>query len=92
MEETLTPKEPTFTLRAQDITADLIVEVWADVNKLLDIYRRRGYSIEDAMGRIAKCFQPLRQELIPQPIAPKIAEAYVISKAMGQWHTRKVAD
>lgn len=84
--------EPKFVLRAQDLTADILTECWADVNRLLAQYLRRGYTIPQALHQIKAHLLPLKQQLEPQVTNKKVEEAYAIAKRMAQHTNRKVAD
>lgn len=88
----MTNNEEIFVLRAQDVTADIVVEAWADIQRLLGQFLRRGYTLTQALHQIKAHLLPIKQALEPQPTTKKIDEAYAIAKRMAAHVPRKVAD
>jgi hypothetical protein len=86
--------EPTFTLRAQDITAALTVEFWASLNQLVRRAVRVGKDpkavIDQVRARLS--FIPLHATGPQEAIDTKLTEAFETSEKMRTWPNRKVAD
>ena len=83
--------EPLFTLRAQDISADLVVDYWIKVNLMIRDHVKQGYSLEEAAA-LARTFY-----FIPhydgQVLADgKLNSAGEIAARMRQFTPRKLAD
>lgn len=82
--------EETFTLRAQDISADLLVDLWVDVQQELDQAIGNGMTPEEAMQLIRFNYA------LKLPLAPtgneKLDQARQIAERMRQHKDRKVAD
>lgn len=84
--------EPVFLLRAQDITADLVVDFWTILNgRLNEMVKGLGMTPADAVERLREVHH------IPYPFegltnVEKHKTAVKISKAMRAFAGRKVAD
>lgn len=84
--------EPTFTLRAQDLLADLAVDFWVSANVELRAYMEDGVSIPEAKQRIrAKHHVSMYPSGHPD-LTEKDNGAVRISMEMAAWPSRKVAD
>lgn len=83
--------EPSFTLRAQDVTSDLTVSFWVRVNAYLRDLIARGYTPALAVGELKRALDeafPLK----PTITDLKLLEALDYSMEMGEWQDRKLAD
>ncbi len=82
--------EPTFTLRAQDVTADLSIDFWLIVQQEVRRAMNDGATIEEAK----ECVRHTHVVPIQPPMfrSLKIDGAAKIAEAMRVWPDRKVAD
>ena len=84
--------ETTFTLRSQDVTADLVVDFW--ISCQVEVKQH----MDDGMTMVQAVEEVRREFLIPGwgSFAPmedlKLAQAQQIGKAMNMWVNRKLAD
>lgn len=88
---TIVGGEPVFLLRAQDITADLVVDFWVLVNGKLQELMKLGMTKEEAVERLRQVHH------IPYPYegltnVEKHQSAVRIAKMMRGHQDRKVAD
>lgn len=81
--------EPIFVLRAQDITADILVELWAELQEEIRNMVRDGMTPEEAAGTIRRQYGLVGREGVDDP---KLLEAYDLAAKMQRWPNRKVAD
>lgn len=83
--------EVTFTLRAADISADLVVEFWVLVNGKVRELVKKGWSPAAAVDfvRQAHHIPPMYEGLLDDE---KLRGAAQVAKAMRQHDGRKVAD
>ncbi len=86
--------EPTFTLRAQDLTAALTVEFWASLNQHLRRAVRGGKDPKGAIDQVRArlSFLPLHATGPQEPIDAKLTGAFETAEKMRTWPDRKVAD
>lgn len=89
--------EPTFTLRAQDVTAPVLVRAWALIQIHVGIDVDNGFTVEAAVQRIEELLGialSLPDGVEAEQLAnnPKIEQAMVTAQAMQQWPNRKVPD
>jgi len=73
--------DPTFTLRAQDISAPLAVLFWAKCQQRIRAYLNDGMSLEEAVDATRKYYF---LESVPCG-DPKIDGALEVAKAMRLW-------
>ncbi len=85
-----TNQEPTFTLRAQDLTADLVIDFWILVQLRVRHAVKQGtpvaVAIEDARKKLGIPAYP------PILGVEKLDGAARIATAMTEWTGRKLAD
>lgn len=86
----LKPHEPGFTLRGQDLTSDLLVEVWAVVNGRIRHLMNQGIEQEAALGQV-------RNELsaflaLGYQVTDKVEGALQTVVAMARYTPKKLAD
>lgn len=84
--------EPIFTLRAQDLTADLFVELWADGQRFLASCLQMGWTNEAALDALTDRLQRIFENDTVNGLTRKQQEAYDCADAMTAWPTRKLAD
>ncbi len=82
--------EPILTLRAQDLSADLTVEVWAQINERLNYLIGKGQSAPDALGTIREELGVFLNKRGKH--TTKTIEARACAIQMRKWEKRKVAD
>ena len=88
--------EPTFTLRAQDITSDLVVDFWTIVQIRVKENMDAGLTMMQAVQAVRSYFF---LESVNSPRYPKrntgtakLATAVLMADEMRQWPDRKLAD
>lgn len=85
--------EATFTLRAQDITADIVVDFWTIVQIRVKEYMDAGLSLDRAVQAVREYFF---LESVNSPRYPtgnvKLDTAARLADVMRQWPARKMAD
>ena len=84
--------EPIFTLRAQDITADLIVSLSPDAQQFLLNRINGGQSKEDALSDLADKLDAVFAGDDLREVTEKQKEANDCANLMRDWPTRKIAD
>lgn len=88
-----TCEQPHFTLLAQDITADLVVEFWVIVNEKLAELVKAGRTPEEAVDHLRGIFHIPPHVYEGLMISPKHASAVRIAREMREYQGgRKVAD
>lgn len=85
------PDEPVFTLRAQDVTADLAVEFWVRVNACLRERLQQGATIAAARAEL-KLLLGRELPLNCDVLDAKLGEALACAAEMVSWPNRKLAD
>lgn len=85
--------QPFFTLKAQDVTAPMVVKLWADLQRFLNLNRKRGISTVESITVLEqRCAAVCEDTEWIRPIPDKIQSAYRIAEEMEEWPTKKVAD
>jgi hypothetical protein len=85
--------EATFTLRAQDITADLVLDFWISAQLEVRQAMDDGLTLVEAIAHVRTVYQIARWSFfIGEQAAPKLQGAARIGKAMAQWPNRKLVD
>lgn len=86
--------QPIFTLKAQDVTAPMVVKLWADLQRFLDLNRKRGFSTLESLTVLEqRCSAVCEDTEWIRPIPDKIQSAYRIAEEMEDWpHSKKIAD
>jgi len=84
--------EPTFTLRAQDISADLVIDFWIAVQ--LEIRQRidDGMTVQEAVDTTRRGYRVAPWSTFDAMTDQKINGAMMIAKAMRAFPNRKIAD
>jgi len=81
--------EPTFTLRAQDVTADLVVDFWVKVQQKVREHMHAGLTMMQAV-------QAVRTYYFLEPDVPasdvKLSGACQIAGEMEKFSARRLAD
>jgi len=83
--------EPIFTLRAQDISAPLVVLFWTAVQMQLSRALKVGVSPREALAAIESGLVN-DKDLVFDLTNVKIGDALQCATQMAKWPTRKVAD
>ena len=85
--------EPIFVLRAQDVTADLVVDFWAIVQVRVREHMDHGHTMQRAVQLVREYFflDSVNSPRYPTGIA-KLDTAVTKAEAMRQWPNRKLAD
>lgn len=86
--------EPTFTLRAQDVTAPAVVDLWARMQIWLQRQMQLGFTVEESLRvieeRCSEVFQDVPEtEGYPENIAHAIGVALTMDAYTGP---KKIAD
>jgi hypothetical protein len=89
--EKAAPGEPVFTLRAQDVLADLAVEFWVRSYCWLRRRTQGGATIAEARSEL-KHFLGREPSLHDEPLDAKLREALDCAGDMAKWPNRKMAD
>jgi hypothetical protein len=85
--------EPVFVIRAQDITAHLVVDFWVAVNAYMQEKVKEGQSMVFAIERARQLHGvPRASSYGMNDLNPKLNSALDISRAMMRWDNRKLAD
>jgi type II secretory pathway component PulF len=84
--------EPTFTLRAQDISAHLVVEFWAAIQQAIRNLMDNGATMTEAVEYVRSYHNVPRLAAMTEGMSEKDREALSIASAMMQWNKRKLAD
>jgi hypothetical protein len=84
--------EPTFTLRAQDITAHLLVELWVEIQREITVSMEDGMTLTEAVENARYAHRIPRMIFQPEGLSAKLRGALEIAKAMMGWPNRKLAD
>lgn len=88
--------EPTFTLRAQDITADIFVEGWACAQLFMKQRMAEGYSQEEAVNVLRDRMRMIvgSDFFSADIIADHVKAEGALKKAnlMREWPIKKLAD
>lgn len=84
--------EKTFTLRAQDISADLCVDFWISVQLEIRQWIEDGMTVQDAVDRVRRDYRVAPWSTFDVVMDQKINGAMMIAKAMRASPNRKVAD
>lgn len=83
--------EVTFTLRAQDITADLLVDLWAMIQyQMRERIRVNHENPHDAVNSLRTSYGMLLPMLLEGD--RKILQALSIAEKMRAWPNRRLAD
>lgn len=90
--EKIPDTEPIFPLRAQDATADLLVDAWGDVQRFLARELAHGLSLEAVRAEIRDRLEGLFEAGELTGSTTKISGAYACAAQMRQWANRKPAD
>ena len=81
---------PRFVLKAQDITAPIVVRFWVRVQEKLRLFMDAGLTMEEAASQVEKYYF---LETIEPTGDRKIAGALAIANEMDAWPgVKKVAD
>lgn len=81
--------ESTFTLRAQDITAPLVVDFWIAVQDKMKAFLSTGLSLE-AAEKATRAYYFLDRPVVNTD--RKLTQACALAGAMGKWPNRRLAD
>lgn len=84
--------EPLFILRAQDVTAALMVETWVTAQQLLRSELEAMTPFHEAVQRVRVYLNIPRVETLMEDANEKERGALEIAKQMEQWPNRKIAD
>ena len=85
------PDEPVFTLRAQDVLADLAVEFWVRAYGVLRERMQQGATIEEARSEL-KLLLGRELPLNGAVLDAKLEDAWACASEMVRWPNRKLAD
>jgi hypothetical protein len=85
------PDEPVFTLRAQDVLADLAVEFWVRAYGDLRERMQQGATIEEARSEL-KLLLGRELPLNGAVLDAKLEDAWACASEMVRWPNRKLAD
>jgi len=84
--------EPIFTLRAQDLTADLLVHLWADAQRFVAARIGEGWEQAHAVKMLRGRLDVFRPgDFVPE-CSDKNFDAYQCSIAMRAFPNRKLPD
>lgn len=92
MEKILTSGEPTFLLRAQDISAHLAVELWISAQRTIKSMMDDGATMTEAVEHVREYHKIPRLAVLGPSLNDKEMGARSIASAMMQWNKRKLAD
>lgn len=81
--------QPTFTLIAQDITADLVVDFWIKAQQKVREHMDAGLTMTQAVKAVRSYY--FLEPDVPADDA-KLSGACAIAEAMSRWPNRKIAD
>jgi hypothetical protein len=84
-------EEPVFTLRAQDVLADLAVEFWVRANSHLRTRVAQGALLSEVRIELKSVLEgalPMRRDFLDD----KLTEALGCAGDMAKWPNRKIAD
>lgn len=84
--------EHTFTLRAQDLTAPVLVTAWANAQRYLAWRMDRGDTLETAMEALERRLFCAFEDVPNTTISEKVAQAFRKAKSMEAWPARRLAD
>lgn len=84
-------EEPIFVLRAQDVTAPILVRVWARMVGTLQLAQDQGQTIEPILRSMAARLDEALPDLSVGSSA-KLDGAQAIANLMEAWPHRKVPD
>lgn len=85
--------EATFTLRAQDITAHVVVEFWATFQQTVKEIMNDGATMVEAVEEARGRHRVPRLAMMPECASnEKERGALAIARAMMGWNNRKLAD
>jgi len=84
--------EPLFILRAQDVTAALMVETWVTAQQLLRSELDAMTPLHEAVQRVRVYLNIPRVETLMEDANEKERGALEIAKQMQQWPNWKIAD
>ena len=81
--------EPTFTLRAQDVTADLVVDFWVKIQQKVREHMNAGLTKMQAVQAVRSYY--FLETYVPASDV-KLSGACRIAGEMEKWPARKLAD
>lgn len=86
------PAQPCFLLKAQDITAPLIVTYWVTVQQRMQMLMDAGSTMAEALEAIRIADMVPSLAIMPAVMPDKLGSALSIAKEMQNWPNRKLAD
>lgn len=84
--------EPLFILRAQDVTAALMVETWVTAQQLLRSELDAMTPLHEAVQRVRVYLNIPRVDTLMEDATEKERGALEIAKQMAAWGPKKLAD
>lgn len=84
--------QPTFTLIAQDVSSDLVVDFWISCQVEIRQSMEDGLTMQQAIDKARRHFGVPRWNGFEPMDDPKLVQAQEIGKAMSGWVNRKLAD
>lgn len=84
--------EPTFTLRAQDITSHLVVEAWVAIQQTVREAMNDGATLVEVVENARLLHRIPRMLYQDTTLTEKEKGALEIAREMMRWPTRKQAD
>jgi hypothetical protein len=86
----LKPGEPSFTIRAQDVTGDVVVGFWVRAQMFVNKKMAEGSTLQEAIYALKDHLDVSFS--LGDTTDPKLLEALETVMAMGEWSPRKLAD
>jgi hypothetical protein len=84
--------QPSFKLIAQDVTADLVIDFWIEVQLQVKQSIEDGTTMMEAIDKIRQQFGVPPWSQFTTLTNPKLKEAAAIGYLMSEWKNRKIPD